>query len=59
MTSWPTLETDIRNEGGEWVDEEVVVDDNLVRSRKPDDIPAFNEQMLALFAGEHVAAATR
>ena len=51
LTSWPTLETDIRNAGGEWVDEEVVVDDNLVTSRKPDDIPAFNEKMLELFSG--------
>jgi deglycase len=51
VTSWPTLETDIRNAGGEWVDEEVVVDGNVVTSRKPDDIPAFNEKMLELFAG--------
>ncbi|MGH3009132.1 MAG: type 1 glutamine amidotransferase domain-containing protein [Gaiellaceae bacterium] len=55
LTSWPTLETDIRNAGGEWVDEEVVVDGNLVTSRKPDDIPAFNEKMLELFAGTRVA----
>jgi len=55
ITSWPTLETDIRNAGGEWVDEEVVVDGNLVTSRKPDDIPAFNEKMLELFAGVRVA----
>jgi protease I len=55
LTSWPTLETDIRNAGGEWVDEEVVVDGNLVTSRKPDDIPAFNEKMLELFAGVRVA----
>jgi protease I len=54
LTSWPTLETDIRNAGGAWVDEEVVVDDNLVTSRKPDDIPAFNETMLELFAGVKV-----
>jgi protease I len=51
VTSWPTLETDIRNAGGEWVDEEVVVDGNLVTSRKPDDIPAFNEKMIELFSG--------
>jgi protease I len=49
MTSWPSLKTDIRNAGGEWVDEEVVVDENLVTSRKPDDIPAFNREMIALF----------
>jgi protease I len=54
VTSWPTLETDIRNAGGEWVDEEVVVDDNLVTSRKPDDIPAFNREMTRLFSGERV-----
>ena len=41
MTSWPSLQTDLRNAGAEWVDEEVVVDRNLVTSRKPDDIPAF------------------
>ena len=50
LTSWPTLETDIRNAGGEWVDEEVVVDGNLVTSRKPDDIPAFNREMLRIFS---------
>jgi protease I len=41
LTSWPSLQTDIRNAGGEWVDEEVVVDAGLVTSRKPDDLPAF------------------
>jgi protease I len=56
LTSWPTLETDIRNAGGEWVDEEVVVDGNLVTSRKPDDIPAFNREMLRIFSGERVPA---
>jgi protease I len=56
LTSWPTLETDIRNAGGEWVDAEVVVDGNLVTSRKPDDIPAFNREMLRIFAGERVPA---
>ena len=54
VTSWPTLQTDIRNAGGEWVDEECVVDDGIVTSRKPDDIPAFNEKMLELFAAERV-----
>src|SRR5437868_9108080 len=54
VTSWPTLQTDIRNAGGEWVDEQVVVDDNLVTSRKPDDIPAFNEKMLELFGAVRV-----
>jgi protease I len=50
LTSWPTLQTDIRNAGGNWVDKEVVVDGNLVTSRKPDDIPAFDEKMIELFA---------
>jgi len=54
VTSWPTLETDIRNAGGDWVDAEVVVDGNLVTSRKPDDIPAFNREMLRIFSGERV-----
>jgi protease I len=56
LTSWPTLETDIRNAGGDWVDEEVVVSGNLVTSRKPDDIPAFNREMLRIFSGERVPA---
>ena len=56
LTSWPTLETDIRNAGGAWVDEEVVVSGNLVTSRKPDDIPAFNREMLRIFSGERVPA---
>ena len=50
MTSWPSLQTDLRNAGAEWVDEEVVVDDNLVTSRKPDDLPAFTSEMVDLFA---------
>jgi protease I len=50
MTSWPSLKTDIRNAGGVWTDEEVVIDRNLVTSRKPDDIPAFNRAMIELFA---------
>jgi protease I len=54
VTSWPTLETDIRNAGGDWVDDEVVVDGNVVTSRKPDDIPAFNREMLRIFSGERV-----
>jgi deglycase len=49
MTSWPSLQTDLRNAGAEWVDEEVVVDGRLVTSRKPDDLPAFNEAMLEVF----------
>jgi deglycase len=50
IASWPSLKTDIRNAGAEWVDEEVVVDGNLVSSRNPDDIPAFNREMLKLFS---------
>ena len=49
LTSWPSLQTDIRNAGGEWVDEEVVVDSGLVTSRKPDDLPAFNDKMVEEF----------
>jgi len=51
MTSWPSLQTDLRNAGAEWVDEEVVVDGQLVTSRKPDDLPAFTEAMVEAFAG--------
>ena len=50
LTSWPSLQTDIRNAGGTWVDEEVVVDDWLVTSRKPDDLPAFTRELVNLFA---------
>jgi protease I len=46
LTSWPSLETDIRNAGGNWVDEEVHVDQGLVTSRKPDDLPAFCSKMI-------------
>ena len=54
VTSWPTLQTDIRNAGGTWVDEQVVVDQGLVTSRKPDDIPAFNKKMIEEFGeGKH------
>ena len=48
MTSWPTLRDDIINAGGDWVDSEAVVDGNWVSSRKPDDLPAFNQKMLDL-----------
>lgn len=50
VTSWPSLRTDIRNAGGEWVDREVVRDQGIVTSRKPDDIPAFNREMIRLFS---------
>ncbi len=54
LTSWPSLRTDIRNAGGEWVDAEVVVDQGLVSSRKPDDLPAFCAKMVEEIAeGEH------
>lgn len=46
VTSWPSLRTDITNAGGEWVDDEVVVDRNLITSRKPDDLPAFTKSLL-------------
>jgi protease I len=49
VTSWPSLRTDLRNAGGTWVDREVVVDRNLVTSRKPDDIPAFNREVIRMF----------
>ncbi len=51
VTSWPSLQTDLRNAGAEWQDNEVVVDGNLVTSRKPDDLPAFNKAALAVFSG--------
>jgi len=46
LTSWPSLQTDLRNAGAEWVDEEVVLDGNLITSRKPDDLPAFGRAIL-------------
>jgi len=50
ITSWPALRSDLTNAGAEWVDREVVVDNGLVTSRKPDDIPAFNQKMIDEFA---------
>jgi protease I len=59
LTSWPSLKTDIQNAGGEWVDEEVVVDQGLVSSRKPDDLPAFCAKIIEEFAeGRHDVAHT-
>ena len=50
MTSWPSIKSDLINAGAQWVDREVVTDNGLVTSRKPDDIPAFNEKMIEEFA---------
>ena len=58
IASWPAIKTDVRNAGATWVDQEVVVDNGLVTSRKPDDIPAFNEKMIEEFAeGRHTPPA--
>ncbi len=51
LTSWPSLKTDIKNAGGEWVDQQVVSDKGLITSRKPDDLPAFNKQLIEEFSG--------
>ena len=60
VTSWPSLRTDIRNAGGNWVDQEVVVEDGLVTSRKPDDLPAFNAKIVEEFAeGRHAKQAEK
>jgi protease I len=56
IASWPSLKTDLQNAGAQWMDQDVVVDGQLVSSRKPDDIPAFNREMLRLFGHvEHPA----
>jgi protease I len=56
VTSWPSIRTDLKNAGANWVDREVVVDNGLVTSRKPDDIPAFNRKMIEEFEeGRHQA----
>ncbi len=57
MTSWPSLQTDLRNAGAEWVDEQVVVDDGLITSRKPADLPAFNRKILSEFARRQTSSA--
>jgi protease I len=58
LTSWPAIKTDVKNAGGNWVNQEVVVDNGLVTSRKPDDIPAFNRKMVEEFCeGPHEVAA--
>jgi protease I len=51
LTSWPSLHTDLKNAGAHWVDQEVVVDGNFITSRKPDDLPAFNQHLIAALAG--------
>jgi protease I len=56
LTSWPSLRTDIKNAGGDWVDEEVIVDDGLTSSRKPDDLPAFCSTLIEEFAKTPVQA---
>lgn len=59
LTSWPSLRTDLRNAGADWVDEEVVTDDGLVSSRKPDDLPAFCAKLVEEIAkGRHAPAST-
>ena len=59
LTSWPAIKTDVKNAGGKWVNEQVVVDNGLVTSRQPDDIPAFNKKMIEEFCeGRHEAMAT-
>lgn len=50
MTSWPSLTTDLENAGADWVDEEVVVDENLITSRNPGDLPAFNKKLIEVLA---------
>jgi protease I len=50
VTSWPSLKTDLKNAGADWVDQQVIVDKGLVTSRSPDDIPAFNLEVIRLFA---------
>src|SRR3954469_2757478 len=60
LTSFPSVQTDIRNAGGNWVDEEVHVDQGLVTSRQPDDIPAFNEKLIEEFGeGRHQEQAAK
>ena len=56
IASWPSLKTDLRNAGAEWVDQEAVTDRGLVTSRKPDDIPVFNREMIQLFRQAHQLA---
>ncbi len=57
MTSWPSLHTDLKNAGAHWVDEPVIVDGNLITSRKPEDIPAFSQAIVEALAPQKVGAA--
>ena len=57
VTSWPSLKTDLSNAGATWVDQEVVVDNGLITSRNPDDIPAFNQEMIQAFAAAQLQTA--
>ena len=59
LTSWPSLQTDLRNAGATWVDETVAEDQSLVTSRKPDDIPAFNQRIIKLFSTARQTAGAR
>ena len=59
ITSWPTLQDDLRNAGAAWDDKECIRDRNWVSSRKPDDLPVFNREMLSLFAGRESRAGER
>jgi protease I len=58
LTSWPSLKTDVTNAGGEWTDKEVVVDQKLVTSRKPDDLPAFCDKLVSVFGQRSRSGAT-
>jgi protease I len=59
LTSWPSLKTDLKNAGANWVDEQVVLDGNIITSRKPDDLPAFNQKIIEEIAdGKHLKAAS-
>ena len=57
IAAWPSLKTDLSNAGAQWIDEEVVVDGKLVSSRKPDDIPAFNREIINVFSRARSEAA--
>jgi protease I len=59
MTSWPSLQTDLRNAGATWIDQEVVIDGKLVTSRKPDDLPAFNQEFLKVLTTTNVLTSDR